>query len=220
MKFFLGFIFALFLIVGAGLFGVSALPGWYDADHAASYHAVDDITQFIEKKDKHKFFEQKLVDFLRGEVVLDEQELNVLLYTKLQKERDGRRLLAVTDGVRAQIKENSIELGAVLNTEKLKNLDEKTRRKVKKYLEKLPVLQGRKIYLAIEGKPVARNGELAIAEGLGLKIGHIPIPGDVLESLGLELSKLKRESVRIRNIRITDVRIDNKRIIASVNPAP
>ena len=218
MKYIFSLLLIIALVLGGGLLGASSMPAWYDATRSDSYHAVDDITQFIEKQDKHKFFEKKLADFLQGQVTLNEPELNALLYTKLRQERDGRRLLAVADGVRAQIRENGIELGAVLNLDKLQQLDEETRRKVTKYLEKLPVLKGRKVYLAISGKPVARNGKLAIANDIVFRIGSIPIPSDVIESLGVRLDKLREESIGVRNIRITDVRTENKRIIASVNP--
>jgi len=218
MKYLFIFLLIIVAVAGGSLMGFTSMPGWYDAEKSGSYHKLDDINQFIEKHGKHKFYEQKLADFLRGQVTLNEAELNALLYTKLRKEEDGRRLLAITDGVRAQIKNGSVELGAVLNIDKLQQLDAKTRRKVKKYLEKLPVLKGRKIYLAIEGKPVARNGQLAVAEDVTFKIGSIPVPAYMLESLGVRLDKLRNASVRIRNIRITDVKIDNKRIIASVNP--
>lgn len=218
MKYLFSFLLVIILLFAVAVFGASSLPAWYDPARADSYHAIDNINQLIEKKSKQKFFEQKLADFLRGEVALDEQELNALLYTKLQQKEDGRKLLAVTDGVRALVKSDHIELGAVLNLSKLKSLDSDTRRKVNKYLEKLPVLKDKKVYLAVTGRPIARNGQLAIADDLTVKIGNIPVSASMLKSLGVKTDKLQRESVKIRNISITDVRLEDKRIIASVNP--
>lgn len=219
MKYLFSLLLIITLVVGGSLLGFSSMPAWYDASQSGTFDAIDDISQLIEKKGKHKFFEEKLADFLRGHVTLDEEELNALLYTKLQKEKDGRRLLAVTDGVRAQIKGNSVELGAVLDVDKLQQLDAKTRAKINKYLEKLSILKGRKIYLAIEGRPISRSGQLAVADDVTFKIGSIPVPTKILESLGVSLNKLRKESVSVRNIRITDVRIENKQIIASVDSA-
>ena len=99
---------------------VTSLPDWYDANNLEnSNDPVDEFTKIIEKQGLDVFFSGKLTDLLAGKLRLDQDEFNALILTSLASDQQGRELLSLSHLFRAQITENEIELGSVIDLEKL-----------------------------------------------------------------------------------------------------
>lgn len=197
------------LLVAVGLltygwFSAQSLPSWYDEGQPT--HTTQMLLRDVEKRGLANVFGNKLAGILIGEVVFNEPEFNALVLTSLRANTDGRRLLAVSDGINIDLQDNQIEVGAILNVEKLARYEPKAKKAIEQALQFLPMIQNNGlIAVAIKGRPIARNGELAIGNDVSVAIGSFPISNGVLKTLGVKTHKISQESLRLKAIRIDSV---------------
>ncbi len=213
------------LLVIAGVLGfswmkASSLPDWYD--HTALEGANDpvaELSKIIQNRGMEAFFSSKLSDLLAGKLLLNQDEFNALILTSIAVDKGGQKLLAVSDIVRAQIHENELEIGSVINLEKLKQQNDQNIDEFNDLLEILSVLDDERVYLAITGQPVAKNGELAFAENIAFKIGDLSVSDSLLGALGVSIEQLKQQTLKINYLTIKDVSLDENNIGLAVRPS-
>lgn len=211
----------LLLVVGVLAylwFGSQSMPSWYQGEEQDQQHSINRLSSQIGEQGVANFLGKKFADVMRGEVLLNEDEFNALLAASLASHKDGRRLLRVSDAVRAELHSNELEIGAVINLAKLQKEEPKARKAINKALEVLPFDPGDKIYVAILGKPVARNGNLGLSSDVSLQIGALPIPSSVLKNAGVPVEKVAQESLPLKLLKVRDVTTEKGQIRLAVRP--
>ena len=203
------FLLFLILIVGGVLaflwFGSQSLPGWYEEESTTNQKQVAALVNKIEREGTAQFLGDKFADVMRGKVVLDEDEFNALLLASLARHKDGRRLLQVSDVVRADLRAGEIELAAIIDLEKVQEIEPKARKTLREVRDYLPFALDEKVFVAITAEPVARNGGVGVSENISLQIGAVPISATFLRRAGVPIDRLKREFVPLRNLNIQDI---------------
>ena len=216
---FLGLLLVLVFAVLALLFFSSQnLPDWYSADRDNSARAAEQLSEEIQKRGASKFLGQKFAQVMSGQLILNEVEFNALLLASLKSSKDGRRLIAVSDGINARLKQNEIEFGAVIDLQKAARADAKAKAAVAKLQDALPFLGKTKIFLAASGKPIAKNGDLAFSDDISIRIGSIPFSSSMLRQLGVPVHKVSSETLPIKLMRIKSVRTQEGEIVLDVLP--
>ena len=211
----------LLLLVGAVLllgYSSQTLPDWYQAEQSRGDQVTQQLSAEIDRQGTAKFLGDKFSQVMNGELTLSEAEFNAVLLASLQSSRDGRKLLAVSDAVNADLTNDGIEFGAVINLDKAAQMDAKAKKAVDKLVDTLPFLNKSKVYIAVQGRPIARNGNLAFTEDISVQIGSIPISHSILKQLGVPLYKVSNESLPLRYMSIKAVSTNDDEIVLQVLP--
>ncbi len=130
-----------------------------------------------------------------GRVELDERSLNELLHQSLDDHENGRRLQRAVKAVRARLDGDRLEVGVVANLAALEAATANSREAsvVRRRGQVAPWPKRRDFYLAVAGRPGARNGNVFFGRDVELKVGGIAF--DVLDlaaRLGIEDEELDR----------------------------
>ena len=216
----LGILILLAALVAGGLwFSAQSLPSWYDDSVDQQARAAEQLNQEISRSGAGNFLSGKLADVLSGRLRLNDAEFNALFVASLQADKDGRKLLAVSDAVNAKITEGGIELAAVINLDKVEKIDANARRGVEKVNRMFPFLNDSRVAVAIIGTPVARNGRLGIMDDFSLRVGAIPISNSSLRQLGADVERANRESLDLKYLLVNSVTLRNGEIELGVSPS-
>ncbi len=216
---FLGVVFIVLLLIAGGLwFSAQSLPNWFDEDTDQQARVTQDLSDQISRSGGREFLGNKLAEILSGRLSLNEAEFNALLLASLQADKDGRKLLAVSDGVNATINPNGIEVSAVINLDKLGEVDAKARDAVEKVNRLLPFLNDSRVAVALIGTPVARNGELGIKDDFSLRVGAIPISNSALRQLGAKVERANQESLDLKYLTVNSVALRSGELALGVTP--
>lgn len=218
IRFLLVLIGLIALVLAFGWYKIQSLPDWYETDNKAQEKVVNDLSNQISRQGVGGFLAGKFADVMDGKLQLNQTEFNALLLASLRNSRDGQRLLRVSDDVRATITKQHLEIGAVIDLDKLSVEDPDLGRKVRKLVHYLPLWEKSSVYIAVLGEPIARHGELAITENLSLKIGAIPVGNQVLRQLGVPLEEISRKSLPLRYLSVQDVQLSEQQIAMAVLP--
>ena len=196
------------------------MPDWYDQTALeGANNPVEEFSKIIQNQGMEAFFSNKLSDLLAGKLILNQDEFNALILTSIAADDDGQELLAVSDIVRAQIRQDKLEIGSVIDLGKLKKNNSQIADQVNKLVDILPNLDGEKVYLAIIGQPVSKGGELTLADNLAFKIGNLAVSASLLKKLGISIDQLKKQTLKISYLTIRDVSIDGENIDLAVRPS-
>ena len=132
--------------------------------------------------------------------------------------RDGRKLLKVSDGVRAFLRDGEIEVSAVINLNKLERVEPKARRALEKFDQLFWVIEDGRIALSLFGTPVARRGGIGIKDTFHVKIGAIAFSNDTLRSLKVPVERANEAELAIRYLSLKSVRVAPQEIQLGVRP--
>ncbi|MFT6735398.1 MAG: hypothetical protein ACJAS9_003606 [Polaribacter sp.] len=204
--------------LGFAWYSAQTLPDWYQSDSPIEQQASQKLLEQIQQQGASKFLGDKFADVMTGQVTFSEAEFSALFQASLQSSRDGKRLLSVSDGINAQISDDAIELGIVFNLKKISNLDARAKAKVERALDALPLLNESRVFVAIKGVPIARNGELAIGDDYSIKIGSLALSDKFLSDVGVPVDLLTSKSLAISLMTVKSVAINDGQITLDVLP--
>jgi len=205
-------------VLGAIWYSSQSMPDWYQPEQPHQQQVVDTLADDIKQQGVGKFLGNKFAEVMRGEMRLSETEFNALLLTSLSSSRDGRRLLKVSDAINADLQNDRIELGVVVNLEKAAQQDAKNKKRVEQLLQVLPLLDKSRIYVAVSGRPIAKNGNLAFADDISIKIGAIPISNSLLRQLGVPLDRVSNASLPLQLMSVKSIATSEDEIVLGVRP--
>jgi len=210
----------LIFLVGSGVawFSAQSLPNWFDESLPQEEQAVERLSAKIQRQGVTKFLGNKVDDVLDGNIVFDNTEFNAILLASLKNNRDGKKLLAVSDAVKAFIRDDEIEITAVINLDKLEKVEPKARKAVEKFDRLFPFLKDSRVALSVYGTPVARNGNLALRDDFHIKVGAIPISNDSLRSLGADVERANSTDLPIKYLAVQSVNLREGQIDLDVLP--
>lgn len=155
-----------------------------------------------------------------GRIELDEPQLNDLLRRSLDEHPQGRRLKRAVKAVRASIDGDRLELGVVANLADLGAAAETDREAgaVRRLARLAPWLGDRDVYLAVRGRPRARDGHLVFDRDGELKVGGITFDiADVASRLGVPEERLDRGlELPLSGMTVEDVEVAGGRLVLSL----
>jgi len=209
----------LVIAIGAyGIYSARSLPDWFDESKANTDFAGEAIKKELGSKNQKQFLAKKSKEVLRGNVSFDQDEFNALMMAALKADDDGRKLLAVSDGVRAFLRPDEIEIAAVINLNKLGKIDPKARRKVEKFDRLFWIIDEGRVAVSLYGTPVARRGGIGIKDNFHLKVGEIPFSNDTLRSLKVPVERANKEKMAVKYLNVKSVAVSKGKIDFQVQP--
>lgn len=205
------------LVPLALLYFVQGMPDWYDeSKQQSTQQAFQELRTKYSGAKGNQLIENKVRELLFGELKLNQQELNALVFASLENSKDGRRLLAASDGLNAQIKRETVEVGIILNLDKAARMDSKMKKYVTELRDNLPFIRGERLHIALESLPSVKNGALVFDKDLRVKLGHLSLSKDrlvqLMEKVGANQNKLKELRVKVPNVRFNQVSIADQHL--------
>ncbi len=200
-----------------GIYSARALPDWFDESKANTDFAGEAIQKELGRGGAD-LLARKSLDILRGRVSFSEDEFNALFMASLKADKDGRKLLKVSDGVRAFLKDGEIEVAAVINLKKLEQVEPKARKAIEKLDKLFWVIEDGRIAVALFGTPVVRGGGIGVKDNFHAKIGEISFSNDTLKSLNVPVERANQEQMAIKYLSLNSVVVKPKLIEFGVRP--
>ena len=153
-----------------------------------------------------------------GNIVLSEAEFNALFLASLEADERGRLLLSVSDGLKVVLNEGEVEISAVINMDKVEQIDPQAREVVESINAIFPFLDNSTMSVSVFGEPVARNGQIGIKDTFSAKIGILPLPNGALRSIGIDVDRANTENLSLENLTINSVTLTQGQISFEVAP--
>lgn len=210
----------LFLIISAATiawYSMQSLPGWADDSKSQAQTNAEQLSEQIRTKGINKFLGSKVADVMKGKVSLDDVEFNAILLASLKSDPDGRKLLSVSDAVRAFIKDDYIEITAIINLDKLEKVEPKARNVIEKFDRFFPFLNKSRVALTVYATPIARSNKLAIKDDFHINVGAIPISNASLRALGVKVERANRSELAIKYLSVKSVNLVSGKINLGVS---
>ncbi|GAA6136289.1 hypothetical protein NBRC116583_00360 [Arenicella sp. 4NH20-0111] len=200
-----------------GIYSASALPDWFDESKANRDFANDAVNEQLNQGGVD-LLAQKSLDILRGQVSFTEKEFNAMFLASLKADADGRKLLAVSDGIKVFLNEGEVAVTAVINLDKLAKVEPKAREAVEKFDRLFWVIEGNRIAVTVFGKPVVHNGGLAVDNMFHAKIGEISFSNDTLRQLKVPVEKAQNTYLDLQYLSLKEVTVKSNQIAFVVRP--
>lgn len=213
--------FIFFIIIAAAIgawYSMQSLPNWAEKDAPHAQSTIDELSERIRSKGIANFLGNKAGDILKGEVSFDNVEFNAILLASLKSDEDGRKLLSVSDSVRAFIKADQLQITAIINLDKLERVEPKARKAVEKFDRFFPFLKDSRLALTVYATPLARNNQLAVKDDFHIKVGAIPISNDSLRALGVKVERANSTELAIKYLSVKSVALEKNLIKLGVLP--
>lgn len=199
-------------------YSAQSLPDWYHATDTNTDSLHQKLSAQIQQQGVRDFLESKFADSIQGQLVLNALEFKAILMASLLATPNGRALLSVSDAVNVEFHDERAEIGVIVNLDKVAEQDAELREPVQKLLKSLPLLDNSRVFLAVSGRLLAVNGNLAFDENTSVKIGLVPISNKVLKQLGLPEISLSERSLPLKNLSVKSVSTGRDRISLGILP--
>ena len=218
LRIFAFLILVIIAVAGYGWYSAQSLPSWFDDQTSQEDQAAKALSQKIKQQGVSKFLGSKVGQVLKGKVTFSEIEFNAIMLASLKADEDGRKLLAVSDAVKAFIKKDQLEISAIINLDKVEKIDPKARQAVEKFDRLFPFLNESRMAISVYGTPIARNGNLAIKDDFHIKVGAIPISNSALRQLGAKVERANTSDLPIKYLSVRGVTLKDGEIELTVLP--
>ena len=206
------------LLAGGAWYSAQYLPSWFDESSSQEDDNIERLSEEIKRKGVAKFLGSKFSDVLDGSVVFDETEFNAIFLASLKLDDDGKKLLSVSDAVKASLHDDKIELTAIINLDKLEKVEPKARDAVEKFDRIFPFLNDSRVALTVYGTPIARNGNIAIKDDFHIKVGAIPISNQSLRALGAKVERANTTDLSLKYLSVQSINLLDGQIEFAVLP--
>ena len=147
-------------------------------------------------------------------VKLTNKDLNHLVVTKLATADPKQQLPIGIKGIKTNIKDGKIYVGALVNLDRLAQGQTSSAQSAAlgKITEKLTFLKDRDVYVGITGKPIIVGDRLKFAPDTQIKLGNMSFTIDQLaENLGVAPAKIQQAidlQLSQQNFKIDRIKID------------
>lgn len=212
------FVLILIAVAAYAWHSAQSLPSWFNDQASQQDQVAEALSEKIKHEGVSKFLGNKVSQILKGKVTFSEVEFNAILLASLKSDEDGRKLLEVSDAVKAFIKDDQLELSAVINLDKVEKIDPKARKAVEKLDRIFPFLNNSRVAVTVFGTPVARNGNIAIKDDFHIKLGAIPISNSALRQLGAKVERANTTDLAIKYLSIKNIVLRDGEIEFGVQP--
>lgn len=155
-------------------------------------------------------------------VTLKTQDFNQLIQSEISNKLRSRSRETLPN-IQANIEKNNLEIGTVINTNKLESLElpRQQQAMIERVVTKFPQLKDQDIYVGIEGKPKLKNGQLTLPNNSQVKIGKLTFTlSEIAQKLGVSTERLQQGlNLDINSLNLRDLQLTNDEVILKVNPS-
>jgi len=206
--------FLLLLIAGCyAWYSVQTLPAWFDE------RAVDNTGRRPNNQPQLSAVEIKSTgEVINGELILSESEFSMVVLKSLNENVDGQTLLGVSDAIKLFLREDGIELSAIINLDKVEAIDPDARRAIEQVDRIFPFINGHRLALSVYATPIVRDGGLAIKDDFHIKVGALPFSNQTLRGLGVEVERANTTRLMLTGLRLTSLQLRDQKIVLRVTP--
>jgi hypothetical protein len=199
---------------------VTYLPSWYDQKSPQLNTSLNqpDLQQKTSEI-KNRITSEINQANLTPEIQLNSQEVNQLIKEEIKQKTSQNPLInQAIKGVNTTIKDQQIETGAVINISDLpkEKLSEKDQIVLDNIKQNLPGLYNKNVYVAIQGKPLVKNGQIVLDENGKVKIGNMTLTmGELAKKLGVSVTDLQEElnlKLPLNRLQIEQIQIEGDKI--------
>ena len=147
-------------------------------------------------------------------IKLRNKDLNNLVVTKLTSSRPNRQLPVGIEGIKTNIKDGKIYVGALVNLDRLAQgrTSSSQSAALGKITEKLTFLKDRNVYIGITGKPIIEDDRLKFAPDTQIKLGNMNFTiSQLADNLGVDPAKIQQAidlQLSQQNFKIDRINID------------
>jgi hypothetical protein len=156
-------------------------------------------------------------------VSLNAQDFNQLIQAEISTQLQSRKISPILPNIQANLENNNLELGTVINPAKLKTLDLPRRQQamMERVVSKFPQLRDQDIYVGIEGQPKLKNGQLTLPNNSQVRIGNLTFTlSEVAQKLGVPRDRLQQSlNLNIDELNLQDLQFKENEVILKVNPS-
>jgi hypothetical protein len=149
------------------------------------------------------------------DVQLSDRDLNNLVLSKLATSQPNKQLPAGIKGVKTNIKDGKIQIGALVNLgELVENSKPGSQTEALGQLtDKLTFLKDRDVFIGIEGKPIVEGSKVKFSEDTEIKVGGMNFTiAQLAENLGVSPAKIQQMidlQLQQKNFQIDRVNLGN-----------
>jgi len=211
-------VFLAAVVAGYLWYSAQSLPDWYQQNQKQADQVTEQLVEQVRREGVANFLGNKFADVMNGKVVLSETEFNAIFLASLKADKDGRKLLSVSDAVKATIHKDHIELGAIINLDKVEKINPKARQGVEKVNRLFPFLHNSRVSVSVFGNPVARQGQVGIKDDFHIKVGAIPISNHSLKQLGAEVERANATNLSLKYLSVQSIALSDGQITLDVLP--
>ena len=186
--------------------------------------AIASTKQKIQQKVETAIQDQGISKIPEGVAVsLNAQDFNQLVQAEISNQLQSRKIAPVLPHIQANLENNNLELGTVINPAKLKTLDLPRRQQamVAIVVSKFPQLKDQDIYIGIEGQPKLKNGQLTLPNNSQVRIGNLTFTlSEVAQRLGVDPTRLQQSlNLNVDELNLQDLQFKDNEVILKVNPS-
>ena len=153
------------------------------------------------------------------EMRLDARDLESLILSMAYEDEAGRELLAATRAVRAEIRGEELEMGAVVAPAELP--DGRLSAGQRRLLELLLQLAGSdgEVYVSLTAPPTTAADRLLLGPPIGLRVGDLEVSPTLLAALGIDAPELEAGlALDVGNVKVREAAIADEVLVLVVSP--
>jgi hypothetical protein len=149
------------------------------------------------------------------DVKLSDRDLNNLILAKLATSQPNQQIPTGIKGVKTNIKDGKIYIGALVNLGKLteNSTPGSQTAALSKLTDRLAFLKDRDVYIGIVGKPIVDGSKLKFSEDTEIKVGGMNFTiAQLAENLGVSPAKIQQAidlQLQQKNFKIDRVNLGN-----------
>jgi hypothetical protein len=201
-------------IVGGFLAGfhswrqIAAVPTWYRTQKPYQYSEINQMEGTVKQQ-----LYQPLSTGNNLTIQLSNEDVNQILLDRVTKNSQNSNLLKFAKSIRANLQNNSLEIGGIFNPSEIsaESLDELPKNMLEKTLKTFPQLKNLSFYIGLVGQPKIENGQIKFDTNSKLKIGKLSFAiATVAKKFGISTQELQQYlDLEVAKLNIQDIKIDD-----------
>jgi|GEM_PF-1661178 len=214
-------ILTFFLLIGGSIAALyyytqqaTEVPKWYQLKRLFKKKLKQ--SHIITSKNSLK---QKILNLEKKQEIklqLSSAEINDFIKLILLKELGNEYPKGLPEGIQAQIENNKLEVGGIVNISDLsqENMSPYYKGILEKLVTSLPQFANRDIYLGIQGHPVLNDEELELSKDSLIKIGNLSFTQEDLAKItGLSQKKIQEKlALKLKFVKVKNISIEQDKL--------
>lgn len=153
------------------------------------------------------------------QVKLNPKQVNTLFSSALQRKVEDSKLGQALKGVNTSVQNGQIESGAVINLAEvpIDQLSSGEQAFLGKLLNTFPELGQRSVYVGMQGKPVAEQGQVRLDDNTRLKLGNLSFTtAELAQRLGVSEEQIRQRiqlEVELGRLKANGVELEGDNVI-------
>jgi len=154
---------------------------------------------------------------------LDNKDVQQILLEGIAQNPQTQPFLASTKAMKTTIKDRTIEIGTVINTEEMlkSNVNPQRQQQVEQFIQVFPQFKNRDLYVQFEGEPELKQGKIVFDNNSRIKIGKLSLSiAELSQKLGISPDKITEYlSINANVVDLKDIQLKDNQLTLKVAPA-